>query len=316
MSLYFSWHKLHQTDSEAGFSSIFWETCPLDIPVNKAVLELVPTSSDLRGGRLEATRIAGYNCEAHCTSKAVVVQFEIYLHYEQDMGHELEHFSQWGHEIGIWQQLKRLEFSCSVFGCRFLGFRESSYNLEEGAIWNISTAFRIQGGTSKWKDYSQSETPGKPKKALIGVAESWGEWKHFSLREVGRIYHISCLFRYFPGWENLILSESWIMNHELTQKLSVPGWCNPPNSLAIFIVKSFTVWILRCPVTSKRAPQSCVSASWGYFILVLSSPLYKCIKKDLTCQKREHAMGSQPVSGGRFLGWGKVPGFQFWSRFQ
>jgi len=41
---------LHQTDSEAGFSSIFWETCPLDIPVNKAVLELVPTSSDLRGG--------------------------------------------------------------------------------------------------------------------------------------------------------------------------------------------------------------------------------------------------------------------------
>lgn len=150
----------------------------------------------------------------------------------------------------------------------------------------------------------------KTKKGSIGAAESWGEWKHFSLREVGRIYHISCLFQYFPGWENLILSESWIMNHELTQKLSVLGWCNPPNSLAIFIVKSFTVWILRCPVTSKRAPQSCVSASWGYFILVLSSPLYKfkCIKKDLTCQKRENFYGISASF------WWQVPGLRQGSR--
>ena len=54
--------------------------------MNKAVLELVPTSSDLRGGRLEATKeLLGTTVK---TSKAVAVQFEIYLHYEQDMGHE------------------------------------------------------------------------------------------------------------------------------------------------------------------------------------------------------------------------------------
>ena len=101
--------------------------------MNKAVLELVRTSSDLRGGRLEATKaLLGTTVKLIAPAKQVLFNLKFTCIMNRSRGHELDLFSE--DMRLVFDKHSHWNFVAFFFCAGSWGFRESSYDLEQGAI--------------------------------------------------------------------------------------------------------------------------------------------------------------------------------------